>query len=193
MTGLALKLFFSGILNRLLKAAGAAISWARRNPWPAVVIVLCVALAGTWWLDGRKIANLRADNASKQATIDKMDALGRQADKDWRAAEKSLATNVITIQKEKDDAIAHIVADRDAQLAELLRRPSRGSAPASASTVASNGPAIVGSTGAELFREDAEFLVREAARADTVRASLLACYAQYETARSTLASAVPLP
>ncbi len=72
MTFLAIKLFFSGILNRLLKAAGAAISWARRNPWPSVVIVLCVALAGTWWHDSRVIAGKDRIISAQARQIDAM-------------------------------------------------------------------------------------------------------------------------
>lgn len=38
-------------------------------------------------------------------------------------------------------------------------------------------PACEGATGAELSRPDSEFLIREAARADAIRAGLAACYA----------------
>lgn len=40
-----------------------------------------------------------------------------------------------------------------------------------------------GATGAELSREDSEFLVREAARADEIRAGLEACYAYADAVR----------
>ena len=49
-------------------------------------------------------------------------------------------------------------------------------------------------TGAELYREDGEFLVREAARADQIRLALTACLAQYrdlEAALTAVARATP--
>ncbi len=60
-----------------------------------------------------------------------------------------------------------VAGERDALLVSVRNRPSRVSEPA--------GPSCTGATGAQLYRDDAEFLVREAARADELRASLDAC------------------
>lgn len=58
-----------------------------------------------------------------------------------------------------------------AELERLRVRPSRASLPSGAR------PACAGTTGAELSREDADFLARESARADTLRSALGGCYA----------------
>ena len=75
------------------------------------------------------------------------------------------------IRKEKDAQIASINAQLVDAIGELRKRPSRTQA-------ASNGQ---GGTGATLFAEDAEFLIREAARADQIRTGLEACYKQYDS------------
>ena len=74
------------------------------------------------------------------------------------------------IRKEKDAQIASINNSLSDALIKLRERPSRTQA-------ASNGQ---GGTGATLFADDAELLIREAARADKIRAGLDACYKQYD-------------
>jgi hypothetical protein len=50
-----------------------------------------------------------------------------------------------------------------------------------------NAPGVAkGATGAELSREDAGFLTREAARADALRAELNYCYQMYDEAKKSL-------
>jgi hypothetical protein len=78
------------------------------------------------------------------------------------------------MQKQSDDVAAvnrGLVADLD----ELRKRSSR---PAVPRAPAAEQP---GATGAELSREDAGFLAREAARADELRAALRACYDYADT------------
>jgi hypothetical protein len=75
------------------------------------------------------------------------------------------------IRKEKDAKITSINAQLLDAISELRSRPSRAQN-------AANGSC---GTGATLSAEDAEFLTREAARADTIRAGLDACYKQYES------------
>ena len=74
------------------------------------------------------------------------------------------------IRKEKDAQIKAINNQLVDAISELRKRPSR-------STETSAGQ---GCNGASLFAEDSEFLIREAARADEMRVSLVACYKQYE-------------
>ena len=73
------------------------------------------------------------------------------------------------IRKDKDAQITSINAQLVDAISELRKRPSRAQG-------ASNGQ---GGTGATLSAEDAEFLTREAARADQIRVGLDACYKQY--------------
>jgi hypothetical protein len=75
------------------------------------------------------------------------------------------------IRKEKDAQIANINSSLADALVELRKRSSRAQEPG-------NGQ---GGTGATLSAEDAEFLEREAARADIIRSGLDACYKQYDS------------
>jgi len=74
-----------------------------------------------------------------------------------------------SLQAEADERKTHAIHDLDQRLAaavgELRNRPER---PAAASGTGGDPPARQACTGAELYRPDAEFLVREAARAQRV-------------------------
>jgi hypothetical protein len=74
------------------------------------------------------------------------------------------------IRKDKDAQITSINNQLVDAISELRKRPNRTQA-------ADNGSC---GTGATLSAEDAEFLEREAARADIIRAGLSACYQQYD-------------
>ena len=75
------------------------------------------------------------------------------------------------IRKEKDDQIRAINDQLADALVSLRKRPSRAAE-------ASNGQNCNGSG---LYAEDAEFLIREASRADQIRVALQACYNQYDS------------
>ena len=75
------------------------------------------------------------------------------------------------IRKEKDAQIASINNQLVDAIGQLRSRPNRAQS-------AANGSC---GTGATLSAEDAEFLVREAARADVLRTALSACYQQYDS------------
>ena len=79
------------------------------------------------------------------------------------------------ITKAKDDEIRTTNTRLVAALDELRNRPERRSA------AAGNSTNCQGTSGAELSRPDAGFLAGEAARGDTLRAGLQACYAQYDS------------
>ena len=74
------------------------------------------------------------------------------------------------IRKAKDAQIANINSQLADALIGLRNRPNR-------SQSSNNGQS---GTGATLFAEDAEFLIREASRADQIRTALDACYKQYD-------------
>jgi len=88
-----------------------------------------------------------------------------------RLKEHQLQDATDQIRKDKDAQINAINNQLANALIELRNRPSR------ASKVSVNGQS---GTGATLFAEDAEFLIREATRADQIRTGLEACYAQYD-------------
>ena len=123
-----------------------------------VKIGVAVLLLSTSFYLGFRLANNRfleykADQIAKTAQIEK---------------EHQEATD--QIRKEKDAQIASINNQLVDAISQLRKRPSR-------TQDTSNGQS---GTGATLFAEDAEFLIREAALADQIRAGLEACYKQYD-------------
>lgn len=92
--------------------------------------------------------------------------------------------------RERGNLNAHIRSidlERDELLKRLRDRPSRpaesgGGVPASSGT----GTDAAGCTGAELYGQDAEFLVREASRAEAIRARLKALESEYERVRKLI-------
>lgn len=95
-------------------------------------------------------------------------------EKTIRAKEHQYQADADRIRKEKDDQINAINSQLVDAISQLRKRPSRA-------TEASNGTTAKACDGSELFSEDSEFLVREAARADTIRIALQACYNQYDS------------
>ena len=107
----------------------------------------------------------------------------------WRyekkIANEKIAQERIIQQKEKENQAAadQIRKDKDAQintintqlfnaLSQLRSRPSRSQ------YSFNNGQ---DGTGRSLSAEDAEFLIREATRADEIRTALESCYKQYDS------------
>lgn len=102
----------------------------------------------------------------------------------YRTREQQISKEVNEITKEKNRAVndlqqrVSVLADRVRQFAE---RPSVPHA-AQAAAHGENGRCHCGPV---IYREDAEFLGKEAERADQLRISLLACERQYEAAAAT--------
>jgi hypothetical protein len=86
-----------------------------------------------------------------------------------KIAENQKATD--KIRKDKDAQIKSINDQLYNALVQLRSRPSRSE------YSTNNGQ---DGTGRSLSSEDAEFLIREAARADQIRTALDACYKQYD-------------
>ena len=151
----------------------------------ALLIAAILAIAG-WAI---RESALDAGRAEIQAKWDQQritDAAATvQSHRQARAREQALQFAADKIRQEKTHEIRHLSAARDAALRELRNRderPAVGSDAAAAADPAGAGPAA-SCTGAQLFRQDAAFLVWEAARADEVRAHLSECRAAYESAR----------
>jgi len=101
------------------------------------------------------------------------------------AVEKAVATERIlkeqsfkTIEK-KDEQLKTIQSRLSNTLSELQYRKKRESSTTNSSTSSNTSTC----TGAELYREDAEFLAREAARAEGVLKERDYYYSEYENAR----------
>ena len=91
--------------------------------------------------------------------------------KNARDKEHQMQDATDQIRKDKDAQINAINNQLFDALSQLRQRTSR------TDKSANNGQTGTGST---LFAEDAEFLVREATRADQIRVALDACYKQYD-------------
>ena len=82
---------------------------------------------------------------------------------------QAAADNIERVKNAQINDISNRLADA---LSQLRQRPARPK-------VETPDIAACGD-GRSLYAEDAEFLIREAARADTIRAGLEACYKQYD-------------
>lgn len=143
------------------------------NPKVWIAFSLAAALAFSHFFVYRAgKANVRADFDAYR--IAQTQAL-QKAEAESRAKEQQWQDSANQTTKAKDEAIQNIHARLDDALGELRKRPQR---PASGTVPASSCDGK-GTTGAGIYAQDAEFLVREAARADQLRTSLGACYSQY--------------
>jgi hypothetical protein len=96
-----------------------------------------------------------------------------KAEKVVREKEHEYQTSTDRIRKDKDEKINNINNQLADAISELRKRPSR-------SSETLDGSAPKGCNGSQLYSEDAEFLIRESARAEKVRVALLSCYQQYD-------------
>ena len=98
-----------------------------------------------------------------------------------RQKEQQLQADADRLRRDKDAQIRDVNARATALANSLRDREARSTATDSSASSAVAGQAGPRCTGSELSREDAEFLAGEAARADSLRAALRQCVAQYET------------
>jgi hypothetical protein len=132
----------------------------------AIVLGLLLVVAGAWshgnyhghkierllWVDAQAVAVQEALDIERERQRGVNDALQIQADR-----------------------LADINTALSADLDRLRDRPA-----VRVRTIIYPGATCKGTTGADLSGPDASFLVREAARADTIRAGLIGCYAAYD-------------
>jgi hypothetical protein len=139
--------------------------------------------------DGTTRANLRwevrvaqqyAQAAAREATV--------------KAQNTQLQTYVQTLTEAEAYESARVDRLTRGVLSGLQARDAR---PPATGTDSGRGPAAGDAprfgTGAELYREDSEFLIGEAARADQIRAALRTCTAQYNAVRHALAPVDTVP
>lgn len=134
----------------------------------ALLAILLVSLVG-WHVHDKNVA-LEGLKIELQA----------KAEKEARAKEQILTYDAFKLGREKDEKINSINGKLADALRLLRERPARPTNP-------STSPSGEACTGTKLFREDAEFLTREAARADQLAAERDYYYERYENARRTLA------
>lgn len=138
------------------------------NPWALLVLLGAFVLNGFYWhAHGSNSERVRLMAQFEHERVD-MVQKARDTEKKWQGAINEITTN----QAEK---LAEVQHNLDVAIVSLRDRPERP-------TRLPDTPRIEcsGASGRELSREDAEFLVREAARADTLRVGLEACYSAYD-------------
>lgn len=89
------------------------------------------------------------------------------------------------IQKEKDAKIQTLNARVASLTRSLQHRPNRPE-PSGVPNSTRIEESKLGATGTQLYREDGEFLAREAARAEVIKEELLGCYRSYDEAKKKL-------
>ena len=137
----------------------------------AAIAALLVAFTSGWIINGWRWNNaaLKLAAAQTQARI--------EAERQSRNQELALQAAADNARNTKDGEITIIRSQLDAALVSLRERPLRSAnLPGATSTCPT-------ATGAQLSREDAEFLTGEAARADEMIAELNACRAVYTAVR----------
>lgn len=134
-----------------------------------VVIGLVIGWTINGWRLNASIASLKASHAKEVSTYYE----------GAREAEIALIEAVKKIRKERDNEIKDLNSRLGSALSGLQQREARSSS-------ADTARACSATTGAELSKEDAEFLAREAARADTIVSYLNYCVAQYNLVRDKL-------
>lgn len=142
-------------------------------------IILALLLGGTTVYRGY-IVKTTETRVTKEL-VAKYDAEYQKKLNKALAAEKTLVEGVLNREKEKNEVLK-TNNDKLAALVDSLRnRPSKSGT--ANSKAAGSGKTC---TGAELSREDAEFLAREAARADKVLEERNYYYDNYERARNEI-------
>jgi hypothetical protein len=140
----------------------------------ALVSAVCVVFAAGWMVNGWRW------NSKLQTIIAVQTEARIAAEKKSRTLEQTLQSQINAERNRKDVEINIIRSQLDTALIELRKRPARSA----------NVPSATGNnfsaTGAQLSREDAEFLTREAARADIALSNYAACYKSYEAIRTSV-------
>ncbi len=125
-----------------------------------------------WQAD--KLARAEANRILLMANAKATGALQAKADTD----RKAFHAQIHSIDLERDE------------LARKLRnrpeRPKPANSGDGVPAVAGSGGSEPGCTGAQLYKTDGEFLVRESARADRLRIALQSCQAQYRRAQEAV-------
>ena len=135
------------------------------NPW--IILAAIIALGGSWTLGNWH--GHRTEATTWKARIEKERADAVTAALNIERKQQKAVNDAL----QKQNVDLRTINDRLAGDVERLRqRPERPARmPEAADT------RCQGASGAELSRSDAQFLARLAARADRLRAALIACYA----------------
>lgn len=136
----------------------------------AIAAAVAVVFFAGWWTNGWRW------EAKYNSLVTQYKEEQIKAEQEARAKEQELQAAIDNERQIKDEQLRSIRNRLDSTLYQLRQRSLRPTDP--------NDPsAAKGATGSQLYREDGEFLIREAARADEIRAGLRECYASYDHVR----------
>lgn len=139
----------------------------------AIGVVSLVLFLSGWFVNGWRW------NHKYEALVTAYKEEAIKAEREARAKEVALQSSIDDEREAKDEKIKAISADLAVALKRLRERTSRSSD--------SKGSCnCKGADGSKLFREDAEFLTRESARADRAVIELNSCYSSYDAVRQTI-------
>lgn len=155
----------------------ALLNW---RIWAAVAIMIFqVAFGWKMYHSGMQSVQAKWD-AEKLELVSQTNKLLEKRDADSRA----LQDDKDKLRKAKNAEIDRLNTDLADALERLRHRPERPSESNLPSNTTAGSEASC--TGAGLYREDADFLVREAARAKRILLDLRECQAAYDKAREAL-------
>lgn len=158
------------------------MTWLDPRQWILVLAFCAASVLGYHFWSARLIA--QGDAAGYARAVAKYQAAAEKARAEGEARTLALQNSFDKARQEKAHAIFDLQRRHAADIERLRNRPERPASRPDLPATAGAGPAAASCTGSDLFRQDAEFLVREAARADLIRAELASCYADYERARA---------
>lgn len=152
------------------------------KPWPWVALLILIAsLTGFHVYDKNVAVKAAIVMTTTKLNTEYQKKLDQKVE-EAATVTKKLQTDASKAQEQKDAEIKKLADSLSAATRSLQNRPKRESAP-----VVTNPPSVVSScTGAELYREDGEFLTREAYRAESLIGERDYYYNQYEKARKEL-------
>ena len=115
----------------------------------------------------------------------KLDEQKQELTQKAKEVSKEIKNEITSIDSTKQNKIKDINKSSAGILNGLQQRPSRANQ-SDYSRDSCNAESPKASTGRELSREDAEFLAREATRADQLRLELDSCYKQYDLVKESI-------
>lgn len=160
--------------------------------WAAVTALACAVVAALAYRTGHTsgAAGVTAEWMAERAETARatLKALERRIE-----AETKLQETIDADRKTYRARLAAVAADRDRLADSLRHRPERPAGGADLPRAAAAAPGPAACTGADLYRDDAQFLVRLAADADQLRAAVWHCQAAYDAVRAQLLQLQPPP
>jgi hypothetical protein len=162
------------------------VNLALINPRVWLELAVAALIAGACWWGYAIIYDRGAASVQAKWDAEKRD-VAEQSAKIATAALTATTTLAATIETQRSDfhaQTATLNATVATAVAGLRNRPARD--PAGGVPVNPATGSATGATGADLLRQDGEFLVRESARADRLRLQLIQCQAGYAAAREAL-------